>query len=534
MSSRLAWLLGTTPEPPTPLTDWTVTVALLDRPWAYRQRTVDEVTLQTEGLYALRRSVQCEPIRPVLTDYGIRVGEGALPAILPLSLMPKAALLEFDVTGPDGNPAHFVSRSETANRQVDFLRLLAQSSGVPAPDEVLGLLFGSSLFTPGMLDGAKLAHEKQPDQLAYALRLAYDRPFEAAQVIAWQGQCTAAGKRLAGVLGAPPSLESSSENPLLALLDGPDPDLTDDDITDRLTAYVAWQDDLAEADATNALLWLSTFGRRYVALIDTVIDPDRPALLKMSERRQLPLGSGAGHRRGVPTSRRFRCQIHVETHEARSYHLRIRSEDDSVHLFDVPVLQSEDGEVFGANYLDATAYGSDGYALYSSDPERPGHVIMTIPLRLSGDVRRSLTLVYFLAFAAAAFALLPIEFDEGVIGLITLPATFSATVLLVRERTTLSARMLRDYKWALVFAVIVLWAVSLARVADWYPPGAGGAQRAPAATPSANPSTSVSSPPPRPSPSRAPRATPSPAQTTPSPVRATPHAVPPRASGASP
>lgn len=405
--------------------------------------------------------------------------------------MPKAALLEFDVTGPDGAPAHFVSRFETSNRQVDFLRLLAQSSGVPVPQEVLGLLFGSSLFTPGMLDGAKLAYAKQPDQLAYALRLAYDRPFKAAQVFAWQEQCAAAGRGLAEVLGAPPSLESSSENPLLALLDGPDPDLTDDDITDKLASYVAWQKDLADADATNALLWLSVFGRRYVALIDTVIDPDRPAPLKMSERRQLPLESRVGYRRGVPTSRRFRCQIHVETHEARSYHLRIRSEDDSVSLFDVPVLQAEDGEVFGANYLDGTAYGSDGYALYSSDPERPGHVVMTIPLRLSGDVRRSLTLVYFLAFAAAAFALLPVELNESAIGLLTLPATFSATVLLVRERTTLSARLLRDYKWALVLAVIVLWAVSLARVVDWYPQGADGTVKAPAATPTVGPTASV-------------------------------------------
>lgn len=516
MNGRLAWLLGKEPEPPTPLTDWSVTVALLDRPWDYRQRTVDEVTLQTEGLYSLRRSVQLEPIRPVLDQYRIVADPGEQPAILPLSLMPKSALLEFDVTGPAGSPAYFVSRYDTANRQVDFLSMLALSYGVEVPDEVIGLLFGSSVFTPGMLDGAKLAKHKQPEQIAYALELAYDRPVAPKQVVKWQESFATAGKRLADQLGAPPSLESSAENPLLALLDGPDPDLTDADITQQLAAYVAWQDALADAGATQALAWLSTFGRRYVALVNTTINPDRPALLKMSERRQLPLDSGVGYRMRVPTTRRFRCQIHVETHEARSYHLRIRSEDDSVHLFDVPVLQAEDGEVFGANYLDGTAYGSDGYALYTSDPERPGHVIMTIPLRLSGDVRRSLTLVYFLAVAAAAFALLPIEFDKAAIGLITLPATFSATVLLVRERTTLSARMLRDYKWVLVLAVVVLWTVALARVGDWYPPDASSTPTA-TASPTATHSTTAS-PSTRSTPSRSPDATrtprPTPALTT--------------------
>jgi hypothetical protein len=490
----LARLLGHAVSPledgATPLTDWQVTVLLLDQPWAYRQRCVDEVSLQTEGLYRLRRSVQLLPVRPMLEEAGLTVAEGEAPAIIPLSLMRKAALLEFDVTGPDGKPAFFLSRRVTANLQVDFMIRLAESSGVDTPDEVVSLLYGMSLFTPGKLDGPKLRHNwYQPAQVAYALELAHGRKIAYSQIVAWQKSAARTAALLAQALPAPRDKESSSENPLLALLDGPEVGLTTEQITARLAAYFAWVDALTAAGDQDTLGWVATFGRRYVALIDTVLDPDRPALVKMTERRELPLTSRPALGWKIVPVRRFRCKIDLETREAQSYHLRVRTEDESIGLYGVPKIKSEIGEPVGANDLDGATAGSDGYALYTSKPDRPGHVKVTMPMRTSGDVRRSLTLVSVLAVAAAALALSHTELDKTAISLITLPATFSATVLLVRERTTLSARLLRDYKWALVIAVLVLWLASLARVTDRYPPGAADPD------PSASPSSPAASPP---------------------------------------
>ena len=430
-------------------------------PDEYRLRAVDEVTLETEGLYRLRRSVHLAPLREVLEDPGVVVAAGKGPVVLPLSLLPKSPLLEFDVTGPDGKPALLVSRRDTSNRQTELLLALAEIAGVPAPDEITGLPYGLNLFTPGKLDGPKLVRDDQPTQLAYALELAHGRPFDPAAVLVWQEAIAPAGVRLAEVLGAPPSIESSSENPLLALLGGPDVGLTDQQVTEVLAAFVGWQDRLPAAGADQVLWWLATFGRRYYALIECRIDPDRPSLIKMTERRALPLDSGPALGRFRKPSWRFRCTVELETKEARSYHLRVRTDDASVALYGVPTITSELGEPLGANDIDGAAVGSDGYAIYTSSEDRPGHVTVTMPLRLSGDVRRSLTLVYVLAAAAAAVALSTAVIDKTAIGLITLPATFSATLLLVREQTTLSARMLKYYKWVLVGVIIVLWAASL-------------------------------------------------------------------------
>jgi hypothetical protein len=514
MNPRLGRLLGQ--EPPTPLDDWTVTIILLAARLEYRQRVVDEIALQTEGLYRLRRSVQMDPLGPVLESAGIRTVKGEQRAILPLALMPKAALLEFDVTGPGGEDAFFVSRIETANRQLDLIRELAVLSGVPLPPQLSALVYGLSLFTPGMLDAAKREHEgDRPAQVAYALRVAYDRPFDRDRIERWQAALQPAAKVLQRALGAPADLESSSENVLLALIDGPLDELSDDDVEELVTDYCAWVAQLDTVGATSVLWWLATFGRRYFALVDTLIDPEHPALLKVTERRPLQME----HSRepgwlGIPWGR-HRAEIDLETKEGRSYHLRVRSADDSVWLHGVPEIRAENGEEINTDEIVAATTSTDGYAIYLSKPSRPGHARIVLRLRLSDDIRRALLLVGALAGLAALAAVAPVHLDKAALSLITLPATFSATLLLVRERTTLSAKILARYKRTLVLVIILLWLAALGRVTGFYDPGTppdaadeATATQSASPTPTPSPTAAASS-----RPTRAPSARPTPGRT---------------------
>jgi hypothetical protein len=157
--------------------------------------------------------------------------------------------------------------------------------------------------------------------------------------------------------------------------------------------------------------------------------------------------------------------------EARSYHLRVRSEDDSVLLHDVPRLYEEGGEELDADVFDGATQSSDGYAIYTSKRRRPEHVRMVMRMRLSDDIRRALGLVFFLAVVALVVAAIPVYIDKTALALVMVPATLSATVLFVRERSTLAATLLARYKKALFVTVVLLWGASLLRLSGVYTPG---------------------------------------------------------------
>lgn len=458
-----------------------VTAVLLDQPWAYRERVVDEIVLANEGLYQLKRSIQLAPIGPLLKSQGIHPPSAPAVATLPLALLPKTPLLDFDVEGPGGEAAHLLTRPETSRYQVDFLLLSGEAYGVTAGQGVSELLFGLSMFMPGTLAGPKEAGVKDPaEQTQLLLSGTYGRDFDLDRIKAWRAATADVAVLLSAAMAAPPSDESSSENPLLALVEADLEQVSDAEVDKILARYRDFVHQLSDAGAQKVVRWLGELGRRYVALVDTVVDPTRRSALKMTERRDLPLGH-----HGI----RQWCDVQLDMREARSYHLRVRSEDDSVRLRDVPVFTGQDGSLLGAPYFSGLSPSSDGYALYTNDIDRPAHVTARLPLGLSGDVRRSLTLVGALTLAAVAVALAPIHLDRQAVGVVTLPATFAGTVLLVRERTALAARVLRTIKWSLVAALLLLWLFALLRVSGAYYLATAGQRTVAPSTATPSPST---------------------------------------------
>lgn len=526
---RRAVIASIRPEP-LDLTDPLVTSVLLDWPDEYRVRVVDEVVLGGAALYTLTRSLELSAMDGLLRDQGLRCRAGEVPAIVPLGLLGKAPLLDFSVEASNGNAVHLLNREETSRRQVDFLQRRAGGLDIDLSDDLLALLFGMSMFMPGMLDATKQAGARGIEaETAVLLEGSYERMFDAQATRRWLDSISAEAALLRAASGEPRDDQSSSENVLLALAEAPfsPHELTDERVEDLLGQWRAFLGALRRAGDTTSLQWLGVLGRRYVPMVDTVVDPARPLRITTTESRALPLrGEFTWNRRRLP-ARTYYCRLELNIRDAGSYHLRLRSDDDSVAIRDIPSLSSLDLNPIGSAYFAGLSPSDDGYALYSSDPDRPSHATARVPLRLSGDVRRALTLVGLLTVAALFVAALPVRLDKAAVGTITLPAAFAGTVLLVRERTTLSAKVLRTPKWGLVVVILALWAFALLRVSGAYfpvpvapaaPPGASARPSAAPTTPSAAPATSTA----RPTRPSVPPATGRPVRSSPRPVPRTP------------
>ena len=126
-----------------------------------------------------------------------------------------------------------------------------------------------------------------------------------------------------------------------------------------------------------------------------------------------------------------------------------------------------DGRELAVAELESTRFTSEAAAAYSSDAARPGLVELRVPLELRREAADPAKLVAGLAVLATLTALLLPggERMPGGLGVLVLPVTLAAAVLLVRERTPLATRLQsRGPRDLLIVATAALWLVVLARL----------------------------------------------------------------------
>ena len=121
-------------EQPLDLAHTAVTVRLLER-GSWRVRAVERLEVDSAFLYRRRRSLQCGPLREVLSEDPSLLQEPALadPArvVLPVALLPKGPLLDLDIRGPDGATGHLLVRSSIAEVETEFVLRAARDAGIP-------------------------------------------------------------------------------------------------------------------------------------------------------------------------------------------------------------------------------------------------------------------------------------------------------------------------------------------------------------------------------------------------------------------
>lgn len=429
------------------------TFTLLDDTWAWRQRLVEELIVGSTWHAAVSSAYQVElpqELLPSEVDSGAR----AVRVLLPLTTRPKRPLLGFHIRTSSGFSGNLLLRLSIAAIQAEYLARLRDAHG--GEDDLAdglpnALLEAISLFTPDVYREFDPDGQWATESAAAYLSAALDFPIsrdEVAPLCECQGR---AGSQLAAALQEPEDPFSSSERVLLAMarMDPLPTSMTQ--VSALVHAYVEAVDRAAQWSDNGMLVALAEYGRRWEVLIETIVPLREPATITLIEDRPLNL------------RRRTTRQL-VSLGDARSAHAQFRITDPAVELGGFSVADVF-GNPIGVPYLEAVRQTPEALALYSADPERPYYVEVEIELRPSLEVRLvswSLEILVVMAIIIAA------SFDgrelHTVLGLVAVPTTFAVALLLVREETSLAARLQRTPRLGLLATVGVLWLVVFARL----------------------------------------------------------------------
>lgn len=407
--------------------DERVTVNLLANPLDWRVRAVEEITLDAATTCLRRRSLQVAPLRDHL---GVEVPEDATHALIALYVapIPRGPLLDFDVTGPEGD-GWLLPRVEIASREAHFLEDLARSCGQSVSDELHALLAAVCGFT------GELLTDVRDVTLGEYLTAGLGRPVSTDALNEWR----TAGELCRGVLR--PRLDSflgysAPENPALVL-----PELfadgtlaSDKEATLLLGEYthlVTTLDIQARKHSPNVagefLDVLADYGNSYDLMVAMKVPLDQPFLVKYSERR------------GLPLSWRGAAQQELIVADARTSHVTLKVSDPSLRIGAFKALKpGRDEFAFGAFQSRRDAQSR---ALYAHDPDRDYRIRLSFELRLLRRLQVVPYVVAVLLMLISAALLVDQPTDLRTLAVVAGPAALAASVLLVREPSTLGSRL---------------------------------------------------------------------------------------------
>lgn len=430
--------------------DDSVTTTLLSRPLDWRVRVVEHLDLETASSCLRRRSLQAAPLRPLLPE-SVADSYATALVVLNVASVPRGALVDLDLLGPDEQPAFLLPRAEIARLEAEYLTSVAREADLEVDAGVRALLIAVLGHTT-----TRWELGTNQDPLIFAadyLSDGFGRPIPDDVLASW----TELDTRIAGLLQ--PHADnvrglSACEHPLLglpALGDLIDPLARDWHTmpTAALRGYLelleaatlAARPDQPSA-AKDLLAALADYGRNYDMLVAVMVPLDEPFLVKYSERRHMTLSANGA------------AEQDLVINDAGSNHLVMNVLDPNVRIREVEALTAG---------LPSPAYGAfttrqtpQTYAIYAYQADRDFRI--TLQLRLA-PLRR---LQYASYVAAGLLVLLaaglayehPRRLQD--LALIVGPSSLAASVLLTREPTTLSARLRTRSNLVVSIALLIL------------------------------------------------------------------------------
>jgi hypothetical protein len=380
--------------------------------------------------------------------------------------VPRGALLELDIEGPDGTPAFVLRREEIAVREAGYLREVGAELGIEHSEAAHRLLVAALAHTPTSPNYGKLGsrHEYLREYLEDGLeRRVTDVELDALlEVDAEIGE-------LIDDFADVDTSGSPTAHPIVALpgiaLSGL---RSTAQVREALTGYRDVVREVAAGARAGTLAWeymasLEDYGNNYDLMAATTVPLDEPFLLKFSERRD------------VRVERRGWVEQDVVTADASSNHVVLFTTDPSVEIkvarANVPATKTA---AYGAF---TTRSSTQTFAIYGHSDDRDFRARFRARLASSARIQRTVwTATSLLVVLAIAIALHP-PLTLSNYALIVGPTSLAASVLLFREPSTLGTRLRRLSLSALTVALGVLLVVSaVSYVASnyrdgvvWYP-----------------------------------------------------------------
>ncbi|WP_157874002.1 hypothetical protein [Kineococcus radiotolerans] len=435
--------------------DIALTTTLLSQPLDWRVRIVEHVEIDTATSCRRRRSLQSAPLRDLLPVSAASIAAGAKTALVVLNVasVPRGALLDLDLDGPDDAAAFLLPRAEIARREAHYLHALAHDAGLFVDDKLQILLETMLAYTTSAywnLSSAsslsKLARAYLSDGFAETL------PEETVQ--RWLRLDKQIAAELAPLTEPGPGL-SPMEHPLLSLpflpgIADPSPHrLTD--VEDLLVRYLRLLQAAARGRqgsrggaAQELLDSLADYGRNYDMLVATTVPLDEPFMIKYSERRDLQFSWWDN-----------RAQQDLVVSDALSNHVVLTVDDPNVRITPATAATAvgQDTDALGAF---TTRRSAQTHAMYAHNLDRDYKITLRFQLaplrRLQYVIYLVSVLLLLLAIAIAYEA--PHELAD--LALIVGPSALAASALLNREPSTLGSHLRRRSTTVLSTALLIL------------------------------------------------------------------------------
>lgn len=446
-------------EQPLDLTSVEVTRRLLAEPWAWRERAVERLSVGSAEFVHRNRSLQSRSLYPLVEDLacGARPSSHAF-VILPLGLLPKQPLLRFDVTGPFGQPT-LLRRPAIAERQSALLEMYAREAGLDLPDALRLALPVLLAFTEGSWAAVQAQTRRADDPIELYLRGGLSSAPTASAVRRLRVASDRAHKSLDPFNELPADTTSSAESPFLAV-----PLLVEDGHVDDLAGAVrvveqyahfveaaAAQTSTSSPSAVGDLLSvLADYGRQWELMVLAEVPLDRPFVMTFEH---MDPASVRGWRNVIALT--------VVIADADSNHVTVSVDDPGTRLVGVQGRHPRTGDLAA---MGSTSRQTDElHAFYVWENDVDFRVTLSGRLGVLKRVAAGNVLVAVTVLLVAVALALRSPRTLPELAVIAGPTAAAASLLLLREPSTLASRLRLRYSVLNLMSVLVLVGVAVWR-----------------------------------------------------------------------
>ena len=452
-----------------------LTFALLDDTKAWRERAVHEIVLRDSDHVDVSTAYQVRLPVSVIHRYepAARPGD-RVRLLLPFTIRPKQLLLNVNFLGVKGEPCALLPRARGSELQAAYLAHLDRESLGDQP--LLDNLWrGVSAYT--VRAWRKHRNDTKPRvwrrllpgyhdlwrERALAAYLNADLALDigTAHIAQWLSRIEDARQRLVTALGEGEDSESSSECILLAIPFMPVRPNTLHHIEHLIEQFCI----AVRGMNDRSLRTLAEYGRRWEAIIETVIPVGQACSVKLTEQRPwvgVPPATGSAGPRVATTWSDLDQMLALD--EAKTTHIEIRAADHDVVLHHPRITELVDRREAVA--VVEARETQDAIAIYAagSDERRFARVRVQARVRRGHQVLVSWLLALMIAAGLVALRLPSDDQLVESLALLTFPLTLAGAVVLWREATSLAERLLRPWRMLLVLGISWIWAIALVRL----------------------------------------------------------------------
>jgi len=443
-----------------------LTCALLDNTRAWRERAVHEIVLRDSDHVDAVLTYQIRIPVPFVQEYEPNARSGdQIRILLPFTIRPKQLLFKVDFIGVQGNSTALLLRDDAARFQAQYI---AHVSGMPHNEHPLmgALWVGVSAYTK-FAWREHYANAKPPfwrrlwpgfESIRRTRALVtylnsdlidLDAKIKNHHITDWLRRIDPVRVALVDALAEDEDPESSSECILLAIPFMPYAPGSIADIDALVEEFCA----TISAMDMKARQVVAEYGRRWEAIVDTVVPIGQGCSIKLSEQRPWV-------RAPSPV-----MEQEIAFGDATTTHVEIRAADPDI-VIDRPSISDLSGERSDIAVADEIRVTADAIAIYASEVDRPYLARVKVHARVRWGHRLLIIwLMITIVIAGTGAAVLPENADlVDFLTLLIFPLTLAGTVVLTREATPLAERLLRRWKNSLILAISVLWIVTLGRL----------------------------------------------------------------------